>query len=92
MKVGTKIPSVIVCDAVCLPEVPVIVSVYWPTGAVLLAVSVNVLLEVAGFGVNAAVTPLGSPDTERFTLPVNPYCGFTDTYVVPDVPWPTFKP
>jgi hypothetical protein len=55
------------------------VSVYWPTGAVLLAVSVSVLLEVVGFGVNAAVTPLGSPDTERFTLPVNPYCGFTDT-------------
>jgi hypothetical protein len=79
VKLGTKIPRVMVCVAVCLPEVPVMVSVYWPTGAVLLVVRVSVLPEVLGFGVNAAVTPLGRPATERFTLPVNPYCGFTET-------------
>ena len=44
-----------------------------------LAVSVSMLLEVVGFGVNAAVTPLGRPDTERFTLPANPYWEFTET-------------
>jgi hypothetical protein len=77
VKLGTKIPRGMVCVAVCLPEVPVMLSVYWPTGAVLPAVSVRMLFELVGFGVNAAVTPLGSPDTERFTLPVNPYCGFT---------------
>jgi hypothetical protein len=77
VKLGTKIPKVMVCVAVCWPEVPVMVRVYWPTGAVLLADTVSVLFVEVGFGVNAAVTPLGSPDTERFTLPVNPYCGFT---------------
>ena len=28
-------------------------------------------------GYHDAVTPLGSPVTERFTWPANPYCGFT---------------
>ena len=36
---------------------------------------VNVLVLVAGFGANDAVTPLGSPDAERFTLPVKPFSG-----------------
>jgi len=35
--------------------------------------SVNVLSYVVGLGENDAVTPLGKPDTERFTLPANPY-------------------
>ena len=30
------------------------------------------LVEVAGFGEKDAVTPLGKPDAERVTLPVNP--------------------
>ena len=72
--------------AVCVPEVPVIVRVYCPTAAVLLAVNVNVLVPVVGFGENAAVTPLGSPVTARFTLPVKPYCGTTETEAVPVVP------
>ena len=41
----------------------------------LLAVNVNVLLPVVGLGANDAVTPLGRPETDRFTLPVKPYCG-----------------
>jgi hypothetical protein len=45
--------------------------------AELLAVSVIVLLPVVGLGANDAVTPLGKPDAERVTLPVNPYCGST---------------
>jgi hypothetical protein len=40
--------------------------------AALLAVSVRLLSEVVGFGLKDAVTPLGRPETERFTLPMNP--------------------
>ena len=65
--------------AVRLPEVPVTVKVYCPMAAELLAVTVSVLVlfPVAGFGEKDAVTPVGSPETERLTLPVNPYWGFT---------------
>ena len=73
-------------DLVKLPEVPVRVAVYCPTGAELLAVSVSVLLPVVGFGMKDPVTPVGSPDTERVTLPANPYWGFTRTYDVVVVP------
>jgi hypothetical protein len=48
------------------------VSVYCPVAAVLVAVSVSVAEEVVGFGLKDAVTPLGRPETERLTLPVNP--------------------
>jgi len=58
--------------AVRLPEVPVIVTVCSPVLAELLAISVSVLFPFVGFGARDAVTPLGRPDTERFTLPVNP--------------------
>ena len=61
--------------AVRLPEVPVITSVYCPSAAVLLAVNVSVLDPVVGLGENEAVTPLGRPETAKFTLPVKPYCG-----------------
>jgi len=63
--------------AIRLPDVPVTVKGYCPMAVELLAVNVSVLLPVAGFGEKDAVTPLGRPETEKFTLPVNPYCGFT---------------
>jgi hypothetical protein len=34
---------------------------------------------VVGFGKKDAVTPLGSPEAERVTLPANPLSGFTLT-------------
>lgn len=55
------------------PEVPVIVTVTAPGVALLLAVRVRVLIPVVGFGEKVAVTPLGRPETARFTLPVKPY-------------------
>ena len=73
VNVGTYIPTVKLVDLVTPPDVPVRVAVYWPTVAVLLAVSVRALLPLVGFGLRDAVTPLGRPDTERLTLPVNPY-------------------
>jgi hypothetical protein len=69
-----------------LPKVPVTVTVLCPIGAELLAVNVIVLIPVVGLGVKDAVTPVGRPDTERLTLPVNPYSGLTeilDVLVVP---------
>jgi hypothetical protein len=68
--------------------VPVTVTVYCPIGAELVAVNVSKLLLVAGFGENEAVTPVGKPETERFTLLLNPYCGNTQTYDVVELPWP----
>jgi len=51
------------------------VTVLVPVVAVLLAVNVNVLVPVAGFGLNAAVTPLPNADVESVTLPANPFVG-----------------
>jgi len=54
------------------PDVPVIVTVAVPVAAVLLAVSVNVLALVVLAGLKDAVTPVGKPDADRLTLPLNP--------------------
>jgi hypothetical protein len=51
-----------------------------------LAASVNVLVAVAGLGLNDAVTPLGRPDADRPTLPLKPFCGVTVTVLVPLAP------
>jgi hypothetical protein len=77
VKLGAYMPRLTVVVAVKLPEVPVIVSVFVAGAAELLAVNVSMLLPVVGFGFQRAVTPLGSPESERVTLPTTPYCGFT---------------
>ena len=69
--------------AVRLPDVPVIVTVAVPVVAVALAVRVSVLVEVVGFGLNAAVTPLGRPEAARVTLPLNPPRSVTVMVLVP---------
>ena len=88
VKLGAWTPKLNVVVALSLPEVPVMVTVYCPSGAVLLAVSVKLLELVVGFWLQVAVTPLGRPDTERSTLPLNPYWGETLTQEVPELPWP----
>ena len=60
-----------------LPDLPVTVTVLCPMVAELLAVKVSMLFPVVGLGRKAAATPLGRPETERLTLPANPYCGDT---------------
>lgn len=72
LKSGPVMVSVRGRDCVMLPDVPVTVTVAVPTAAVALALRVNVLLAVAGFGLNDAVTPLGNPVAVKVTLPVNP--------------------
>jgi hypothetical protein len=69
-----------------LPDVPVMDTVTVPAVAVPLAVSVRVLVVVAGFVLNDAVTPLGSPDADKLTPPLKPLCGVTVILLVPLVP------
>ena len=57
-----------------------------PVVAVLLAVSVSVLLVVALEGLKLAVTPAGSPEADRLTLPLKPFTGLTLMVPVPLVP------
>jgi hypothetical protein len=63
----------IVVVLVKLPEMPVMVTVTVPVVAVLLAVSVNVLVLVVLLGLNDAVTPLGSPEADKLTVPLKPF-------------------
>jgi len=67
------------------------VTVTVPVAAVALAVSVNVLVVVVGFGLNPAVTPLGSPEALKVTLPLKPFTGLTVMVLVPLLPWVTVR-
>ena len=80
--------TVSVTEAVCikLPEVPVIVKVTVPVVAVPLAVSVKVLEFVVLTGLKEALTPLGSPEADKLTLLLKPFCGVTVTVLVPIFP------
>ena len=69
-----------------LPEVPVTVTAAVPVVATALAVKARVLLLEAGSGLNAAVTPVGSPDAERATLPAKPFNGVMVIVLVPWLP------
>jgi hypothetical protein len=78
VKVCAYTPRARVVVSVRLPDVPVIVKLYWPMGAELLAVSVSWLNPDVGFVPHDAVTPLGKAEvTARFTVPVNPFREFT---------------
>ena len=80
VSVATVRSSAAVC--VRFPDVPVTVTVAVPVGAELLAAKVSVLVEVAGFGLNDAVIPLGSPDTVSMTGLLKPFSGLTVTVLV----------
>lgn len=74
--------------AVSFPDVPLITALYCPRLAVFDAVKVSVLPELLDVGENEPVTPLGRPETERFTLPPDPFCQSIHTELVPVVPGP----
>ena len=59
------------------------VNITVPVAAVPLALSVSLLLPVAGFEVNDAFTPLGNTEVLRLTLPLNEFTGFTVIVVLP---------
>lgn len=69
-----------------VPDVPVMVIVKEPGTAVPLAEKVKRLLAVAGFVPNEALTPFGTPDADRVTLPAKPLRGLTEIVVEPEVP------
>ncbi len=46
------------------------------------------MLPLDGFGEKDAVNPVGSPDTEKLALPVNPYSGLIEKNSLTEVPWP----
>ena len=83
---GAFTVSVRVVVWVSVPETPVIVSVTVPVAAELAAVSVSVLAEVALVGLKLAVTPDGSPLTDRLTDPLKPFTGLTVIVLVPIFP------
>jgi hypothetical protein len=68
------------------PDVPVMVSEAVPVAAVPLAVSVNVLALIVGFGLNDAITPLGRPEADNVTLPLKPFCGVIVIVLAPLAP------
>jgi len=70
-----------------LPDAPATVTVTVPVAAVPFAVSVKMLVVAAGFEENAALTPLGSPLTVKFTFPLNPLRGLMVIVAEPEVPW-----
>jgi len=86
-KVGDALTvNAIAVVSVKLPDVPVTVTVAAPVVAVALAVKVNMVLDVAGLELNAAVTPLGKPDAEKVTLPVKLFAGVIVIVLVLVVP------
>lgn len=65
------------------PDVPLIEILTVPTLADLATFRVSVLLVVAGFGLNDAVTPFGKPEADRLTLLLNPFRRVTVMVVFP---------
>jgi hypothetical protein len=63
----------------------------FPVAAVLLAASVSVLVPVVLVGLNVAVTPLGTPDADRPTLPLKPLSAATEIVLVPLAPCVTVR-
>jgi hypothetical protein len=60
------------------------VIVLVPVAAVAPTVSVNLLVEVAGFVPNEAVTPFGNPEAASVTSPVKPFSGVIVMVEVPE--------
>lgn len=83
------IVSVTLVFFVMLPETPVTVIVEVPNEAFAATVRVRALEEVAGFGLNDAATPLGTPEALIITLPVNPFAGTTAITLPPELPGAT---
>jgi hypothetical protein len=69
-----------------VPDVPVTVTVDMPVAAEPDTVRVKLLLDVAGFVPNVAVTPLGTPDALKVTPLLNPFAGLIATVVEPNEP------
>jgi hypothetical protein len=83
---GAATVSATVALLIVAPDVPMTVRAKVPGAALVAAVSVKVLVLAADAGLNAAVTPLGRPLTEKETVPLNVPCGVTVMALVPLAP------
>src|SRR5205823_2159053 len=88
---GDVTVRVIVVVFVRVPEAPVMVRGSVEGGAGVLAGRRSVLVVAVGLGLKAAVTPLGSVEGDRVTLPVKPFCGETVIVLEPLLPWVTVR-
>lgn len=77
--------------AVTLPDVPVTVMVVVPGAALLLTLRVRLLVDAVLAGLNEAVTPLGSPEAAKLTVPENPLTGTTVIVLDPPAPGCTLR-
>ena len=73
------------------PDLPLTLTLKVPVDAELLTVNVNVLLEVEGFALKEAVTPVGTLNAEKLTLPVKPFVGLMVIVDVPVLPRATLR-
>jgi hypothetical protein len=81
--------KLMVIVSVKVPEVPVTLTRAIPVAADALAVNVNVLAAVVPLGLNEAVTPSGSPEAAKVTLPLKPLDAPMLISVVVLLPWRT---
>ena len=91
VKFGAVMVSPMVVELASPAETPATVTVYVPAAATLFALNVRTLLLVVFAGLKAAVTPLGMPDTERPTLPLNPFWPATLIVLLPLPPRGTVR-
>ena len=68
------------------PEAPETLTENVPVAALAFAEKVTWLVLVAGLMPKVAETPLGKPDTVKFTLPLNPFIGLMVMVVNPEAP------
>jgi len=73
------------------PDVPLMEMLTVPMLADLATFKVSVLLVVAGFGLNEAMTPFGKPEADRLTLLLNPFRRVTVMVLFPLLPRAMFK-
>jgi hypothetical protein len=74
-----------------LAHTPLMVSVNVPIAAVALALRVSVLLLAVPGGLKDAATPLGRPEADKLTMPLNPLSGLMLMTLVAVFPWTTLK-
>src|SRR5208282_832182 len=81
--------SVVVFDK--LPDWPAMVTMVMPVVALPEAVSVKMLVLVAGLGLKDAVTPVGKPVADKVTVLLKPFSGVTVMVLEPLAPCPIVK-
>ena len=88
VKLGAAITRVTEVVDVWPPEVPTMVKGYCPKAVVFATVRVNWLWLATGFCEKEAVTPLGRPETDTLTFPVNPYSSVMESAPLQVMPCP----